>query len=39
MQFEDLWKADDLFKHCYYLDGATIKTVPFLNVMASGPYN
>ena len=24
---------------CYYLDGATIKTVPFLNVMASGPYN
>ena len=38
-QFDDLWKDDDLFKHCYYLDGATIKTVPFLNVMASGPYN
>ena len=39
MQLEDLWKDDELFKHGYYLDGATIKTVPFLNVMASGPYN
>ena len=39
MQLKDLWKDDDLFKHCYYLHGATIKTVPFLNVMASGPYN
>ena len=38
-QYEELLKDVDLFKLQFYLDGATIKTVPFLNVMCSGAHN
>ena len=38
-QHEQLKKDADLFKHQYCLDGATIKSVPLLNVLVSGAYN
>jgi len=38
-QHDELMKDVSLFKLMHYLDGATVKTMPLLNHMASGVYN